>query len=189
MDELTRLSDPGATKGRVILAHRGNGASLAAVHNGKSIVTSMCFTPTTGLVMSTRSGDPDPGLAPYLARTEQMTTSQFYKMVNHESGLLGVSETSSAMRDLLEHEEKDVRAAEAVALYCYELFVDRGSTPGCELLDWLQAEGELKLPAQASNQSLNKTVTQEKNASSIRKSHTWGKHPIGTANRYVIVTL
>jgi acetate kinase len=120
MEELARLSDPAAKKGRVILAHLGNGASVAAVRDGKSIDTSMGFTPTAGLVMSTRSGDLDPGLAPYLARTEQMTTGQFYKMVNHESGLLGVSETSSDMRDLLEHEKKDVRAAEAVALFCYQ---------------------------------------------------------------------
>ena len=120
MEELARLGNPAATKGRVILAHLGNGASLAAVRDGKSIDTSMCFTPTAGLVMSTRSGDLDPGLAPYLARTEQMTTSQFYKMVNHESGLLGVSETSSDMRDLLDHEKQDVRAAEAVALFCYQ---------------------------------------------------------------------
>ena len=120
MEELARLGDPAATKGRVVLAHLGNGASLAAVRDGKSIDTSMCFTPTAGLVMSTRSGDLDPGLAPYLARTEQMTTSQFYKMVNHESGLLGVSETSSDMRDLLDHEKQDVRAAEAVALFCYQ---------------------------------------------------------------------
>jgi acetate kinase len=82
--------------------------------------TSMGFTPTAGLVMSTRSGDLDPGLAPYLARTEQMTTKQFYEMVNHKSGLLGVSETSSDMRDLLDHEKQDVRAAEAVALFCYQ---------------------------------------------------------------------
>ena len=120
MEELVRLGDPAAKKGRVILAHLGNGASLAAVRDGKSIDTSMCFTPTAGLMMSTRSGDLDPGLAPYLARTEQMTTSQFYKMVNHESGLLGVSETSSDMRDLLDREKKDVRAAEAVALFCYQ---------------------------------------------------------------------
>ena len=120
MEELARLGDPVATKGRVILAHLGNGASLAAVRDGKSIDTSMGFTPTAGLVMSTRTGDLDPGLAPYLARTEQITTSQFYKMVNHESGLLGVSETSSDMRDLLDHEKADVRAAEAVALFCYQ---------------------------------------------------------------------
>ena len=120
MEELTRLGDPAAKNGRVILAHLGNGASLAAVRDGKSIDTSMGFTPTAGLVMSTRSGDLDPGLAPYLARTEQMTTKQFYEMVNHKSGLLGISETSSDMRDLLEHETSDVRAAEAVALFCYQ---------------------------------------------------------------------
>jgi acetate kinase len=120
MEELARLGDPAASKGRVILAHLGNGASLAAVRDGKSIDTSMGFTPTAGLVMSTRSGDLDPGLAPYLARTEQMTTKHFYEMVNHESGLLGVSETSSDMRDLLELEKSDVRAAEAVALFCYQ---------------------------------------------------------------------
>jgi acetate kinase len=120
MEELARLGDTSAKKGRVILAHLGNGASMAAVRNGKSIDTSMCFTPTAGLVMSTRSGDLDPGLAPYLARTEKMTTQQFYKMVNHESGLLGVSETSSDMRDLLNQEKRDVCAAEAVALFCYQ---------------------------------------------------------------------
>lgn len=120
LEELVRLGDPAATKGRVILAHLGNGASLAAVRDGQSVDTSMGFTPTAGLVMSTRSGDLDPGLAPYLARTEQMTTPQFYKMVNHESGLLGISETSSDMRDLLALEANDVRAAEAVALFCYQ---------------------------------------------------------------------
>ena len=120
MEELARLGDPAANKGRVILAHLGNGASLAAVRDGKSIDTSMGFTPTAGLVMSTRSGDLDPGLAPYLARTEQMTTQQFYDMVNHKSGLLGVSETSSDMRDLCAYEATDVRAAEAVTLFCYQ---------------------------------------------------------------------
>jgi acetate kinase len=120
MEELARLGDPAAKTGRVILAHLGNGASLAAVREGQSIDTSMGFTPTAGLVMSTRSGDLDPGLAPYLARTEKMTTPQFYKMVNHESGLLGVSETTSDMRDLLAQEASDLRAAEAVALFCYQ---------------------------------------------------------------------
>ena len=120
MEELARLGDPAAKTGRIILAHLGNGASMAAVCDGKSIDTSMGFTPTAGLVMSTRSGDLDPGLAPFLLRTEKMTTKQFYEMVNHKSGLLGVSETSSDMRDLLEHETQDVRAAEAVALFCYQ---------------------------------------------------------------------
>jgi acetate kinase len=120
MEELAHLGDPAAKTGRVILAHLGNGASLVAVRDGKSIDTSMGFTPTAGLVMSTRSGDLDPGVAPYLARTEKLTTRQFYEMVNHKSGLLGVSETSSDMRDLLNHQKKDVRAAEAVELFCYQ---------------------------------------------------------------------
>jgi acetate kinase len=120
IDELARLGDPAATKGRVILAHLGNGASLAAVRDGKSIDTSMGFTPTAGLVMSSRSGDLDPGLVSYLARTEQMTATQFQEMVTHASGLLGVSEISSDLRDLLARESDDVRAAEAVALFCYQ---------------------------------------------------------------------
>jgi len=120
MEELARVAGATAAQGRVILAHLGNGASLAAVHHGKSIDTSMGFTPTAGLPMSTRSGDLDPGLAPYLARTEKITAKQFYDMVNQESGLLGVSETSSDMRDLLAREAGDRRAAEAVALFCYQ---------------------------------------------------------------------
>lgn len=120
MEELARLGDPAATKGRVILAHLGNGASLAAVRDGQSIDTSMGFTPTAGLPMSTRSGDLDPGLVSYLARTEEMTVTQFHQMVNHESGLLGISEISSDMRNLLAQETSDVRAAEAVALFCYQ---------------------------------------------------------------------
>lgn len=121
MGELSRLGDPAATKGRVILAHLGNGASLAAVRDGKSIDTSMGFTPTAGVTMSTRSGDLDPGLVWYLARSEKMSAKQFNEMVNFQSGLLGISETSSDMRDLLEHEAQDVRAAEAVALFCYQI--------------------------------------------------------------------
>ena len=114
MGELARLAGPEAAQGRVILAHLGNGASLAAVRDGKSIDTSMSFTPTAGVPMSTRSGDLDPGLVWYLARTEKMSAKQFNEMVNFQSGLLGISETSSDMRDLLEQEAQDVRAAEAV---------------------------------------------------------------------------
>ena len=106
--------------GRVILAHLGNGASLAAVRGATSLDTSMGFTPAAGLVMGTRTGDLDPGVVAFLAHTEQMTALQFHDMVNHESGLLGVSETSSDMRDLLTREGEDVRAAEAVALFCYQ---------------------------------------------------------------------
>jgi acetate kinase len=121
MEELARLAGPDVARGRVILAHLGNGASLAAVRNGKSVDTSMSFTPTAGVPMSTRTGDLDPGLVWYLARTEKMSPKQFNHMVNFQSGLLGISETSSDMRDLLEHETQDVRAAEAVALFCYQV--------------------------------------------------------------------
>jgi acetate kinase len=120
MEELGRL-DPEAARGRVILAHLGNGASLAAVRNGKSLDTSMGFTPTAGLVMSTRTGDLDPGVVYYLARTQRMTAAKFQRMVNHESGLLGVSGTSSDVRDLCAREATDVRAAEAIELFCYQV--------------------------------------------------------------------
>ena len=121
MAELGRMGDPAATRGRVILAHLGNGASLAAVRDGRCIDTSMGFTPTSGLVMSTRSGDLDPGVMSFLALTDSMDTAAFQKMVTHASGLLGVSETSSDIRDLLAREAEDARAAEAVALFCYQI--------------------------------------------------------------------
>ena len=121
MGELARLAGPASALGRIILAHLGNGASLAAVRDGKPVDTSMSFTPTAGLPMSTRSGDLDPGLVWYLARSERMGAKEFNAMANFQSGLLGVSETSSDMRDLLDRETQDVRAAEAVALFCYQV--------------------------------------------------------------------
>jgi acetate kinase len=120
MEELTRAGDPAATTGRVVLAHLGNGASMAAVHCGRSIDTSMGFTPASGLMMGTRTGDLDPGLMSFMARTGNMTAAQFDHMANQESGLLGVSELSSDVRELLELETRDARAAEALALFCYQ---------------------------------------------------------------------
>ena len=121
MQELARIAGAEAARGRIILAHLGSGASLAAVRDGKSIDTSMGLTPAAGVPMSTRSGDLDPGLIFHLAQSERMTPAQFNKMVNFESGLLGISETSSDMRALLEQETQDVRAAEAVAMFCYQV--------------------------------------------------------------------
>lgn len=120
MKELARVGRPGEPNGRVILAHLGNGASMAAVKDGQSIDTTMGFTPAAGLPMSRRSGDLDPGLVSYLARTEGMSVDQFHGMVNSESGLLGVSEYSSDMRDLLKEEGTNRKAAEAIALFCYQ---------------------------------------------------------------------
>ena len=119
MEEMIARGDAAATKGRVILAHLGNGASMAAVRDGRSVDTSMGFTPTAGLVMGRRSGDLDPGLVAYLGRTEGLSLEAYSRMVSTESGLLGLSETSSDMRDLLSRASGDVRAAEAVEVFCY----------------------------------------------------------------------
>lgn len=121
MEELARQAGMEAAASRVIVAHLGNGASLAAMKAGKAVDTSMAFTPAAGIPMGTRSGDLDPGLVSYFARVENMTPDQFDTMVNFESGLLGISETSSDMRDLLGLEATDVRAAEAVAVFCYQI--------------------------------------------------------------------
>ncbi len=120
MEELQRIAGARAARGRVILAHLGNGASLAAVKDARSQDTSMGFTPAAGLVMSSRTGDLDPGIACFLSRRERMSAAKYQEMVNHRSGLLGVSGTSSDMRDLLARESSDVRAAEAVELFCYQ---------------------------------------------------------------------
>ena len=120
VQELGRQGDAAAKRGRVILAHLGNGASLAAVRDGRSIDTTMGFTPAAGLPMSTRTGDLDPGVMSYLAQSESLDPAALQRMVNHESGLLGVSESSGDVRDLLASESADVRAAEALALFCYQ---------------------------------------------------------------------
>ncbi len=121
LEELGRVAGPQAASGRVILAHLGNGASLAAVKDGKSVDTSMGFTPAAGIPMSTRAGDLDPGLVLYLAKREGMDAKAFDHMVNHQSGLLGISGTSSDVRDLLAREDEDSQAAEAIALFCYRI--------------------------------------------------------------------
>jgi acetate kinase len=120
MEELTRLAGPEAAQGRVILAHLGNGASMAAVREGKCVDTTMSFTPTAGLVMGTRCGDLDPGLLVYWVRHENLTADQFDDLVNRQSGLLGVSGISSDMQELLAKREGDSRAAEAIDLFCYQ---------------------------------------------------------------------
>ena len=119
MEELQRIGGNEVAHGKIILAHLGSGASLAAVKEGKSMDTSMGFTPASGLVMGTRSGDLDPGVACYLMQSEKMSATQFNHLINHESGLLGISETSSDMRELLKHKDPDDRAAEAIELCCY----------------------------------------------------------------------
>jgi acetate kinase len=120
MEELFRLGGMEEAGGRIVLLHLGNGASMAAVHKGRCVDTSMGFTPAAGLPMGTRTGDLDPGVAWYLMSSEKMTPERFNALINRESGLLGISGTSPDMRDLLERLSTDIRAAEAVEFFCYQ---------------------------------------------------------------------
>jgi acetate kinase len=121
MGELTRIAGAPVANGAVILAHLGSGASLAAVKDGFSVDTTMGFTPAGGVVMGTRPGDLDPGVWWWLLDREGLSAEQFSRLINKECGLLGVSETSPDMQDLLEKESSDPRAADAVALFCYQV--------------------------------------------------------------------
>jgi acetate kinase len=121
LTELTRIAGAGVAGGAVIIAHLGSGASLAAVRDGFSVDTTMGFTPAGGVVMGTRPGDLDPGVLWYLLDKERFDAGKLDHFINHECGLLGVSETTSDMQELLERESSDSRAAEAVALFCYQV--------------------------------------------------------------------
>lgn len=153
MEELRRVEPRLAAEGRLVLAHLGNGASLAAVHQGHAKETTMSFTPTAGLVMSTRSGDLDPGLVRYFLVNEKMSADEFHDLVNHQAGLKGVSETSSDMRDLLERRASDRRAAEAVELFCYQAKKFIGALAaaigGLDLLVFAGGIGEHAAPVRA----------------------------------------
>jgi acetate kinase len=150
LQELARQGDAAGEHGRVILAHLGNGASVAAVRDGRSIDTSMAFTPAAGLPMSTRSGDLDPGVLTFLATAEARPPAALQKMVNHESGLLGISETTSDVRDLLARERDDVRAAEALGVFCYQtkkwIAAFAGALGGLDTLVFAGGIGENSAP-------------------------------------------
>ncbi len=148
MSELARL---GGANGRVLLAHLGNGCSLAAVRDGECVDTTMGFTPAGGLVMGTRSGDLDPGLVAYLARADGLDAAGFDRLVNAESGLLGLSERSSDMRDLLAAD--DAPAAEAVAVFCHQALKHAGAMAavlgGLDTLVFAGGIGEHAAPIRA----------------------------------------
>ncbi len=120
LSELEKEAGQKTANGRVIIAHLGNGASMAAFLRGRSMDTTMGFTPAGGLVMSTRSGDLDPGVIVYLLKEKKMNAATLNLMVNKQSGLVGVSGTSPDMKELLDREKKDQRAADAVELFCYQ---------------------------------------------------------------------
>jgi acetate kinase len=114
-----RLTGTAPSEATLVALHLGNGASAAAIKNGRSLDTSMGFTPLEGLVMGTRSGDLDPALIGYLARREGVQADQVEHWLNERSGLLGLSGRSRDMRDLLEHQGDDERARLAVEVFCY----------------------------------------------------------------------
>jgi len=121
MSAFRRLAGDDAANGRIILAHLGSGASLTAMTGGQPFDTTMSFTPTSGILMSSRSGDLDPGILSYLHRRTGMTIAEYTHMVNFESGLLGVSELSADMYTLLQHEATNRQAAEAIDLFVYQI--------------------------------------------------------------------
>jgi len=150
LENLMGIADPGLVRGRLILAHLGGGASITAVRNLRSVDTSMGFTPTGGLMMGTRSGDLDPGALSYLMQHEELSPAAINDLINHESGLIGVSETSSDMQELLKKESTDERAAEAVALFGYQVKKYIGSytaaLSGLDLLAFTGGIGENAAP-------------------------------------------
>jgi acetate kinase len=119
MEELTKQNEP-AAKGKIILAHLGSGASMAAVKDGKCIDTTMGFTPAGGIVMSTRSGDLDPGVSWYFMK-QGMDAKAFNNLINHQSGLLGISGLSGDMEALIQQESENEDAALAIAIFCYQI--------------------------------------------------------------------
>jgi acetate kinase len=121
VEELARVAGPDAARGRVVLAHLGSGSSLTALRDGRSVETTMGFTPTSGVPMGTRPGDLDPGVLLYLMRTELLNVDGLDALINRQSGLLGISATSADVRDLLAAEASDPRAAEALDVYCYRV--------------------------------------------------------------------
>lgn len=120
MSELGKEANPEAAEGRVVIAHLGNGASMTAVKKGKSMDTTMGFTPAGGLVMSTRSGDIDPGVIVYLLREKGIDAAGLNRMINKEAGLLGLSGLSGDMQELLEVENVNPRAAAAIDAFCFQ---------------------------------------------------------------------
>ena len=137
---------------RAVFAHLGNGASLVAIRNGRSVDTTMGFSPSGGIVMGTRSGDLDPGVLLYLiARGYDGKTLE--RLVDHEAGLLAISGTSSDMRELLASRDHDPRAALAVDVFCYSAKKAIGAfaavLSGIDLLVFTGGIGEHAAPVRA----------------------------------------
>jgi len=116
-----------AAKGRLVIAHLGSGASIAAVKDGKPVDMSMGFTPVSGIMMSTRTGDLEPGVATYLQTQLGMSVEEVSEMMTHKSGLLGVSEMTADMYTLVQNQHNDEKVALALDLFCYKITKTIGS--------------------------------------------------------------
>jgi acetate kinase len=153
VEELARVAGESAAKGRVVLAHLGSGSSLTALRDGRSVDTTMGFTPTSGVPMGTRSGDLDPGVLLYLLREGGLTADGLDDLVNRKSGLLGVSGSSADVRRLLATEASDARAAEAIEVFCYRVRQAIGALAatlgGLETLVFAGGIGENSAPIRA----------------------------------------
>ncbi len=115
----TEIAGVQAARGRVIIAHLGSGSSIAAFRDGQPLDTTMGFSPASGIPMSTRSGDIDPGIVAFL-RSQGVEGEAFDRVVTEQSGLLGMSELSADMLTLLQQESINTQAAEAVEAFCYQ---------------------------------------------------------------------
>lgn len=119
--EFGRIAGDHAARGRVIMAHLGSGVSLVALKNGMPVDMTMGFTPTSGVMMSTRTGDLDPGVSYFLQTELGLSVQDYYELVNEKSGLLGVSGQTADMEVLVQKYDDDANAAEAVDLFCYQV--------------------------------------------------------------------
>ena len=120
LHKLEEVAGQEAANGRIVVAHLGNGASMAAIHGARGMDTTMGLTPAGGLVMGTRSGDLDPGILLYLLQEKNRTPAALDYLINQRSGLIGISGSTSDMHDLLRREANDPQAAEAIELFCYQ---------------------------------------------------------------------
>src|SRR5262249_37212455 len=153
VEELRREAGAEAASGRLVIAHLGNGASLAAVRGGQPVDTTMGLTPLGGLVMGTRCGDLDPGVVLYLLREKGMSVEAVDGLLTKHSGLLGVSDISPDMKDLLDREASDPRAAEAIGLFCNQarkfIAAMAAATGGLDMLIFTAGIGEYSAPIRA----------------------------------------
>ena len=142
-----KLIDKPVKDNKVITCHLGNGASIAAIDGGKSIDTSMGFTPLSGIVMGTRSGDLDPSILFYIMEKEELTLNNLHALLNRHSGLLGLSGYASDMRDLIAEAGKgDRRCQQAIDVFCYKIKQHVGSyiasMNGCDAIIFTAGIGE-----------------------------------------------